>query len=127
MSVISYIEKLRTKSENERKKISLVVAFSVTGIIFIIWAFTVFSSISQKTPTTEVVDTVDSVSVYGDLKSRWSALIENMSGLFSNKAIVSPENTEESLYFDALEGIPADTAEIDATLENTATSSRFAQ
>jgi len=116
MSLISYIEKLRTKPETERKKISIGVAFAVTGIIFAIWAFTIISSVSQGTSTHTVTGSDNSTSTYGELKSRWGALIDGVSDLFSGDTVTPTENIdEEPLYFDALEGIPADVVEIDAT------------
>lgn len=115
MSLISYIEKLRTKPEAERKKISITVAFAVTGVIFAIWAFTIISSVSQKTSTEVITKPSDSISVYGELKDRWSALVDSVSDLFSDDTVTPTENIDEPLYFDALEGIPADVVEIDAT------------
>lgn len=115
MSLISYIEKLRTKPESDRKKIAISTAFAVTGIIFIIWAFTIVSSISHRASTEVVTDVSDSASVYGELKASWNTLVDNVSDLFSDPATTSSPSTDESLYFDALEGIPADVVEIDTT------------
>jgi hypothetical protein len=122
MSLISYIEKLRTKPEADRKKISIGVAFGVTGIIFIVWLFTIVSNISHRTAVDVVVSDADSVSVYTELKANWGALVENVSTLFSKSNTPSEGVMSEALYFDALEGVPADTVEVDTvggSLEST--------
>lgn len=112
MSLISYIEKLRTRPEADRKKISVSVAFVVTGIIFAIWAFTIISSISTR-PSEVTSETSSADSVYSEIRERWNSLVENVSTLFVDPIDESPATVEEELYFDALEGIPADVVEVD--------------
>jgi hypothetical protein len=108
MSLISYIENLRTKSESERKKIAIGIAVSVTVVIFSIWAFTTISSFSYRSPST---DRVVETGAYDDIKKSWSLIVDNMGTLFSGfsgEATTSIDVPTQDIYLDAMEGIPAD-------------------
>jgi NADH:ubiquinone oxidoreductase subunit 4 (subunit M) len=108
MSLISYIENLRTKSESERKKIAIGVAVGVTVVIFSLWIFTTISSFSHRSPST---DKVAETGAYDDIKKSWSLIVDNMSTLFSGlagEATTSIEAPTQDTYLDAMEGIPAD-------------------
>ncbi|PJE73995.1 MAG: hypothetical protein COV01_02690 [Candidatus Taylorbacteria bacterium CG10_big_fil_rev_8_21_14_0_10_41_48] len=113
MSFISYIEKLREKSESERRKISIGVAFVVTIFVAVVWIFTITSNISPG-ESSVAVNTNQKVNAYDDIKKGWDSLVENMSTLFSGTEthIQSTETTSQPV-FDVMEGVPADTVEID--------------
>ena|SRR3989338_3709068 len=51
MSIISYIEHLRTKPEHVRKRISFWSAFGITAVIGLFWmgAFSTFTNTTQST------------------------------------------------------------------------------
>jgi hypothetical protein len=117
MSLISYIENLRTKPESERKKIAVGVTVVVTVFIFTLWAFTTISSISNRTSPV-ATESDSSTGKYDDVKKSWDSLIEGMSGFFSDFSTTPTAPTEdEGMYFDAMEGIPADV--VDATTTDT--------
>ncbi len=115
MSIISYIENLRNKPESDRKKIAVGLAITMTGIIFIFWAFTTVYSISNQVASSDT-NQAASINAYDDLKKSWNLLIDNVSGFFSNlDATSSVEISDENVSLDAMEGIPADVVEVDTT------------
>lgn len=112
MSIISYIEKLRSKPESDRKKIAVGIAVTMTAVIFIVWAFTIVSSISSISSSD--VNQAAPTKAYDDVKKSWNLLIDNVSGFFSDFSTTSPvEIVDENASLDAMEGIPADVVEVD--------------
>ena len=46
--MFEFIEKLRKKSESTKKKIAFSVAFSLSGIIFVVWLSVIYSDFKQQ-------------------------------------------------------------------------------
>jgi len=112
MSFISYIEKLREKSESERRKISIGVAFVVTIFIAIVWIFTITSNVSPG-ESSVVVNNNQKENAYNDIKKGWDSLVENMSTLFSGtETHIQSTETDNQPVFDAMDGVPAETVEV---------------
>ncbi len=118
MSLISYIERIRTKSESERKRIALGVACVVTVVILGFWLVTTIARLSSVTDGDES-PSVSADGAFDDVRARWGALVESLSDIMSPSATEPVDTTEGEPVFDAMEGIlfeevppidPADTS-----------------
>lgn len=46
--MLKIIEKLRNKSPNQKKRIAFIVAFCISGLIFVVWLSVIYPSFKEK-------------------------------------------------------------------------------
>ena len=96
--MFNFLEKLRQKPPHIRKQIAFLVAFSIAGIIFVIWLSVIYPDFRQKQDQEEKISQLEPspVSSFGQtLTSGISAIKEQFGQL---KSAVSSFTTDQTHY-----------------------------
>lgn len=92
--MFDFIEKIRTKSDREKRRITLATSAGVTLIIFVVWIFVVAHNISNLS---EVVDTSSNTpSPFAQIGDSFSKVFDSMSNIFKNTDIAIPQTDSSS-------------------------------
>ena len=106
MSFFGVIEKLRKKSEQDRKTISLIGASTVFGLIFFVW-LTTFQLSSEEVKNEKVYDELSPASSLKNMSSRFFEDIKKELGSDEEDDSLK-EQTEVAATYNAVINSPDD-------------------
>ncbi len=78
------IEKLRNKPERKKKQIAFTIAFSIAGLIFVVWLSVIYPDFRKTEAQEEEASKLQPspLSVFGDsVSSGFNAIEDEISGL----------------------------------------------
>lgn len=101
--MFQYIEKLRAKPDSTKKQVAFIVAFVISGIIFVIWLSVIYPHWKEDQENIEKVSKVEPSPLAGfvdnitngfsGIKEQYSNIKESMTfSATSTESDVSPSN-----------------------------------
>lgn len=95
--MFNYIEKLRQKSEKEKKRVALLYAFLFAGVIFVIWLSVVYPDFRKE--KTVGVEIEERSGPTGAIKENIISGFNNIKGEFFNMKEVIYNLSREEVYY----------------------------